>query len=95
MPVLTREALLSKLNTFLGENPSDDGLSLLEDLTDTYDKIASEDGVAWKRKFEENDAAWKQRYRDRFFNSDVQEPDTSPSVDDKKPLTYEALFKEV
>ena len=68
---------------------------MLEDIADTYTDMetrANGDGEDWKAKFEANDAAWRQKYRDRFFGkgSEDDEPDDKPN----KPMTYEELFKE-
>ena len=48
----------------------------------------------WKKKYEENDAEWRKRYQDRFFNPDKPN-DTEPEPDpEPKKLTFDELFKE-
>lgn len=101
MAVLTREQLLSRVNEVIGENNNDDNaLSFIEDVSDTYDSLASKDGVNWEEKYKELDNSWREKYRARFFNSSGEEPDTTSNKDDvndepeQKPLTYENLFKE-
>lgn len=103
MAVLTREQLLEKVKTRIGESTSDDDLALLEDITDTFDSVQSTEQEDWKKKYEANDAEWRKKYRDRFFNSpaDTTDPlDPNPdtrSAEEKRSeeITVNDLFKEV
>ena len=64
MAVLSREDLMKRLNESLGE---DADVSIMEDVADTYDAIADHSNAdEWERRYNENDAAWRKRYRDRF-----------------------------
>lgn len=96
MAVKTREEILESFKTILGENPDDESVSFLEDVTDTLDdfeKRASGDGTDWKGKYEENDANWRKKYTERFF-SDGPEPEPEPEPDNT-PRTFSDLFKEI
>ena len=98
MAVKTREEILESFKTRLGENPDDESISFLEDVTDTLDdfeKRANGDGTDWKSKYEENDASWRKKYTERFFS---HEPDPEPKSDpkpDDTPRTFSDLFKEI
>lgn len=100
MAVKTREEILESFKTRLGENPDDESISFLEDVTDTLDdfeKRANGDGTDWKSKYEENDANWRKKYTERFFSNEPEpnpKPDTKPEPDDT-PRTYSDLFKEI
>lgn len=100
MAVKTREEILESFKTRLGENPDDESISFLEDVTDTLDdfeKRAKGDGTDWKTKFEENDASWRKKYTERFFSGEP-EPDPKPepkSEPDNTPRTFSDLFKEI
>ena len=53
----------------------------------------------WKMKYEQNDAEWRKRYKERFFSSEKpdeqeQEQDQNRNSDGEQKLTYENLFKE-
>lgn len=94
MAVKTREELMNMINERIGDDDSDETLSFLEDVTDTLNDFeektnGSED---WKAKFEENDANWRKKYRDRFFNNDVEEAEDG-IVNEKESKTFEDLFK--
>ena len=100
MAVKTREEILESFRTRLGENPDDDSISFLEDVTDTLDdfeKRANGDGTDWKSKYEENDANWRKKYTERFFSDEpelVPKAEPKPEPDDT-PRTFSDLFKEI
>lgn len=96
MAVKTREEILESFKSRLGENPDDESISFLEDVTDTLDdfeKRANGDGTDWKSKYEENDASWRKKYTERFFSDDPN-PEPKPEPDDT-PRTFSDLFKEI
>ena len=98
MAIRTKEELLSSINTHIGDDASDDVLSLIEDTTDTmndFENKSKNNGENWEQKYRENDAAWRKKYRDRFFGGNDSDND-EPEIDTKKdkPLTFENLFKE-
>lgn len=100
MAVKTREEILESFKTRLGENPDDESISFLEDVTDTLDdfeKRAKGDGTDWKSKYEENDANWRKKYTERFFSVEPEpepKPELKPEPDDT-PRTFSDLFKEI
>lgn len=99
MAVKTMEELMESVRTRLGDDQSDEALALLEDISDTYGDMQSRTsgGEDWKKKYEENDAEWRQKYRDRFFNksnnNDGDDGDDGGG-NSNKPLTFDELFKE-
>lgn len=100
MAVKTREEILESFKTILGENPDDESISFLEDVTDTLDdfeKRANGDGTDWKSKYEENDASWRKKYTERFFSGEPN-PEPKPELKpepDNTPKTFSDLFKEI
>lgn len=100
MAVKTREEILESFRTRLGENPDDDSISFLEDVTDTLDdfeKRANGDGTDWKSKYEENDVNWRKKYTERFFSGEPNpepNPESKPEPDNT-PRTFSDLFKEI
>lgn len=98
MPVLDRETYFNKLHERIGTDNSDEAISFLEDMTDTYNELEKKsrgNGEDWERKYHELDESWKQKYRHRFMNSDGGYP--SPLEDkkeeEKKEVTFNDLFK--
>lgn len=88
MAVKTREEILESLRDRFGEEPTDDDIAMLEDITDTFTDFEEKtnDATNWKNKYEENDKAWKKKYSDRFFSKDggentiLYEPDEPETV---------------
>ena len=93
--IKSREELLQQLRDALGENAeSDQGITLIEDFTDTYTDIESRGGEDWKTKYEENDRDWRKKYIERF-GQDAKEPEEKHKAPDAFPKakTFEELFK--
>lgn len=95
--VLTREELLNSVRNQFGEDTSDDVLVLVENITDTITDLEnkSKGQTDWKKKYEENDASWRKRYRDRFFSGSSEDDDPEDVQEPKKKIrNYNDLFKE-
>ena len=97
MAIITSDELIKKISERVGEDTSDEALSLLEDVTDTVADLVrqvSESGD-WETKYQENDAAWRQRYRDRFSSAvDPEQELPVPEEEEIKHNTFEELFEE-
>lgn len=97
MSVKTREEILESLRGRFGENPTDNDIALLEDITDTITDFEEKtsDATNWKNKYEENDKAWRKKYSDRFFSKDDDvkaNPDYSDDLDNKSMIKFDDLF---
>lgn len=95
MAIKTREELLNDLNTFIGDSEEDSAIALIEDITDTLTDLENNsDNENWKTKYEENDKAWRKKYKDRFFSKKEDEEIEDEEIeDDKTPKTFDDLFK--
>lgn len=98
MPRLNKEEFFQRITSFIGDNTSDEAISLLEDLGDTYTALEAEangDGTDWKAKFEENDAAWKKKYYNRFMGGNSGEVGFTDSVKlESKNVDFDDVFDE-
>lgn len=102
MAVKSKEEILEMVKTKLGEDTSDEAISLVEDIADTISDFETRlsDTTDWKTKYEENDKGWREKYRNRFFNPDTKaepvgagEPEVlEPEPETKSPKTYDELF---
>lgn len=83
MAVLNRDDFMKAIKSVVGENPTDELVTFVENMTDTYTDLETKtkDTTDWKAKYEENDKAWKKKYVDRFFNG-------SSDTDGKKEETH-------
>ena len=90
--------ILTSVNAIIGENTSDEALTLIEDITDSFNAKADDDNENWKKKYEELDQSWRNRYKERFLSGDTSIDkaleDDNDDESEEKPLTYESLFKE-
>lgn len=95
MAVISGEDLLKRISERIGEDNSDEALSLLEDASDTIKDFEERDSEDWKEKYEENDAKWRKKYRDRFENGepDIEEKEEKETTIEVK--SYDDLFSEV
>ena len=91
MAVLSKDAFFTRIHDKFADDASDDTISFLEDMTDTYNDMESRangDGINWEEKYHENDEAWRAKYRNRFFTGDSKI--INDNMDDKEDDTYHA-----
>lgn len=99
MAVKTRGEIMEAIRKRIGEDTSDEAISLLEDVTDTFadyeTKVA--DKTDWKTKYDEMDASWRKKYMDRFSGKtgeEIKEEQEEQVKDDSEPRTFDELFTE-
>ena len=91
MAVSTKEDLVARISASFGENLSDDNISLLEDVSDTIDSFSDKED--WKTKYEENDASWRKRYKERFEGKGDVIHDDEPVIEPyDEPKKFDDLF---
>lgn len=84
----TLEELIADFRAVTADSADDAVINFMEDLTDSM----ASDGEDWQARYEENDAAWRQRYKDRFSEpAKVTDDDVS---DETEIVNYEDLFEE-
>ena len=79
--------LVEQIKTYTGDRDDDETLSLMEDINDTLNNETD-----WQAKYNENDNAWRTKYKQRFETGTVDEPD-EPDEPEEKPITFDQLFK--
>lgn len=95
MAVRTLEELLTDVRTVVNEDTSDEVLTLIENVTDTFNAASNTEEIeTLKNQLAEQDAAWRKRFRDRFFNAAAPEPESVEPEEEQeeKPTRYEDLF---
>lgn len=102
MAIKTKEELLESIKSRIGEDTSDEAIALIEDVSDTYADMETRITEAgdWKNRYEENDKAWREKYKERFFNAEELPKSGAESIDiddtpdvEQKTLSFEELFK--
>ena len=99
MATIKKADWLDKFSKFIGDDTSEEAIELIEDVSDSWDEG---DGEDWKAKYDQLDAEWKKRYRDRFFdggskNPDDEDVDSGKKGEEDKPIirTYDDFYKSI
>lgn len=95
--IKSKDELISMISARIGEDNSDEALSLLEDVTDTLTDYETKtaDSTNWQQKYEENDKEWRNKYKERFMSGsetiddEIIDPEPEP-----RRYSFEDLFKE-
>ena len=97
MAVLDREELKKKLIEHFSTLEDDSAISMIEDISDSFDSFGGDDTNEWKTKYEEI----KKKYVDRFLNKEEkpeEKGDEETEVEetekeDEGVVTEEDIFK--
>lgn len=96
--IRTRDEILAEINERFSGDETDEVISFIEDVTDTLDDLTAKaaDSTNWEEKYNQLDADWRKRYKERFFTGEDQPEDKEEFEEDEKEekTTYEDLFKE-
>ena len=100
--IRTKDEILASIKTRIGDDTSDEAIALVEDINDSFDDLSTRVAEAgdWKTKYEQNDADWRKKYTERFFEPSGDDPMEKVLTDLKneepeapKILTFDELFK--
>lgn len=98
MAVRTRDEIMEAIKARLGDDTSDEALAIIEDVNDTFSDYETRSTDDWKSKYDELDANWRKRYRDRFFQSPGGKEVVSYNEEDLKgeseEKSFDSLFEE-
>lgn len=97
--VLNREDFLKRIKEKIGDDTSDESISFVEDMTDTFDSFSTKETEDWKKKYEENDRDWREKYTKRFFSPETTPKEAMKEQDediknDSDVKTFDELFYE-
>ena len=97
--VKTKDEIMESVKAIVGDRSDDDALAFLEDFSDTIESF----GEDWRGKYEENDRAWRERYRARFFDGGAVGPEETPAevvrrhemdaVEEGREMSFDELFE--
>lgn len=93
MAKLSKNELIEKVKKYVGDRTDDETIEIIEDISDSID---SSDADEWKKKFEENDKMWREKYISRFLEKKEDELDT-PTEHEEEEKEYNSfgdLFEE-
>lgn len=93
MARLSKDELIEKVRKYVAGRNDDETIEIIEDISDSIDSDEADD---WKKKYEENDKMWRDKYISRFVEKKEDEPDTPTEHDEeeKEYNSFEDLFEE-
>lgn len=93
MAKLSKDELIDKVRKYVGDRKDDETIEIIEDISDSIDSSDADD---WKKKYEENDKMWRDKYISRFVEKKEDEPDTPTEheEEEKEYNSFEDLFEE-
>lgn len=104
MAKISKEEYLTKLRKFLGEEPDDAGLEILEDAQDSFieeskdiTEALAEAETRHAEELAELESAWRKKYADRFLTPEEVIEETKEDIekeDESVEITFDDLFKE-
>lgn len=91
MAKLSKDELIEKVKKYVGDRKDDETIEIIEDISDSIDSSAADE---WKKKYEENDKMWRDKYISRFVEKKEDEADTptEPDEEEKEYNSFEDLF---
>lgn len=93
MPILNSDDFNNRLKALIGDRDDDETLGILQDINDTVTDLRKSSNEDWKAKYEENDKAWRTKYKEAFFSSEPVPVEDVGSPSEPKKRKFEDLFK--
>ena len=110
MAVLSKESYFEAIRNRVGDDTSDEAVSFIEDMTDTFNDLENNSSKSeveeWERKYNELDKSWREKYTARFFDnqntnssndtsaSEVKDEQTEDVKSDGEKISFDDLFEE-
>lgn len=96
MAIKTKDELMNEIKEKFKDDTSDETLAFLGDITDTVNDYDAKvkDSTDWKKKYEDNDKKWRDKYKERFFSGEPDDSTEPPKTEpEQKPIrNYSDLF---
>ena len=109
MSVLNKDDFMSRIKAKVGDDTSDEAMSFIEDMSDTFNDLESrtvDNSGEWEEKYntlaqekDNLDKEWREKYKARFFDGvesgkDAIDDQKDDVKDDGKEVTFDDLFTE-
>lgn len=93
MAKLSKNELIEKVRKYVGDRKDDETIEIIEDISDSIDSSEADE---WKKKYEENDKMWRDKYISRFVEKKEDELDTPTEheEEEKEYKSFDDLFEE-
>ena len=98
---LSKEELLEKVKTYVGDRADDETLEIIEDISDSFESSESAEKIEeikteYESKLANLDNEWREKYKARFFSEkdNADNGDESDTSDNEEKTDYSDLFEE-
>ena len=99
---LSKEELLEKVKTYVGDRADDETLEIIEDISDSFENSESDEKIEeikteYESKLVNLDNEWREKYKARFFSEKDDtgnDRDGSDTSDNEEKTDYSDLFEE-
>lgn len=101
---LSKEELLEKVKTYVGDRTDDESLEIIEDISDSFESSESAEKIEeikteYESKLANLDNEWREKYKARFFSEkdetdNADNEDESDTPNDEEKTDYSDLFEE-
>ena len=98
---LSKEELLEKVKTYVGDRADDETLEIIEDISDSFESSESAEKIEeikteYESKLANLDNEWREKYKARFFSEkdDIENKEDESETDEEDKTEYSDLFEE-
>lgn len=98
---LSKEELLEKVKTYVGDRADDETLEIIEDISDSFESSESTEKIEemkteYESKLANLDNEWREKYKARFFSEKDDTGNEGDKLDtsDEEKTEYSDLFEE-
>lgn len=97
---LSKEELLEKVKTYVGDRADDETLEIIEDISDSFESSESTEKIEeikteYESKLANLDNEWREKYKARFFSQkdDTGNEGDESDISDEEKTDYSDLFE--
>lgn len=98
---LSKEELLEKVKTYVGDRADDETLEIIEDISDSFESSESAEKIEevkteYESKLANLENEWREKYKARFFSEkdDTENEEDESDTSDEEKTEYSDLFDE-
>lgn len=98
---LSKEELMEKVKTYVGDRTDDESLEIIEDISDSFESSESTEEVEklkteYETKLLNLDTEWREKYKARFFSEKdvIEDKEDEPNTENEEKTDYSDLFEE-
>lgn len=88
---LSKEELLEKVKSYIGDRTDDETISLIEDINDSVEVV--DDNENWEEKYKALDNEWREKYIARFSEPSELKEEIEKEEETHETNSFDDLFE--